>query len=397
MSVHPRIVLHVDLDCFFASVEARDNASYRGVPLVVGADPAGGNGRGVVSTCSYEARRFGIRSGLPISMAYRLCPHATFVRPDFKRYNEASGRVMALLQQHADSFQHGGIDEAYLDVTSRCRGSWDHARAIAGRIQQEVHDVVGITCSIGIAPTKTLAKIASDMHKPNGITVLEPPALASMLQPLDITRVPGIGKRTASHYRERGFNTLGDIMNAGFPRLASALGVRVARWLHGVVHALDGSPVQERHGRKSISKERTFPRDVSDIDVVRGCVMNLNGWLHEIMKKKGIMYQTVTLKIRFQGFETYTRSRSFPRQDFNQAVVSVMLHRLVDEFDTPDDRVPVRLIGVRFSGLSRVGAGGQRSLLDFSGGSCDGEGDLPAPVIPQHPDELGEREIHEEV
>ena len=202
-----RIILHADLDCFFAAVEIRDDPLLKGLPLVVGADPKRGKGRGVVSTCSYEARTYGIRSGMPVSRAYRLCPEAVFVLPNFDKYLEASAQFFGILHKYSSVCQEGGIDEGYLDLTEVC-ADFDEARKIAERIQQEVYETIRITCSVGCAPTKSFAKIASDYNKPNGITIIKPEEVRSFLQDMDITKIPGVGRKAQKYYNEHGIHTI---------------------------------------------------------------------------------------------------------------------------------------------------------------------------------------------
>ncbi|MHA2182301.1 MAG: Y-family DNA polymerase, partial [Promethearchaeota archaeon] len=205
-------ILHCDLDCFFAAVEIRDNPQYQGKPVIIGADPKDGKGRGVVSTCSYEARIFGLHSGMPISQAYQRCSHGIYLRPNFDKYHLASKQVMEIIKKYSQEFQQVGTDEAYLDLSEICLNS-NEAKDIAQNIQEEVWREVGITISIGIAPTKSLAKIASDYNKPNGITLFTSDNFKSMLKEKDIICIPGIGKKTKINYIKKGIKTIGDILN----------------------------------------------------------------------------------------------------------------------------------------------------------------------------------------
>ena len=190
-----RTIFHVDIDAFYASVETIRNPSLRGLPLVVGADPKEGRGRGVVITCSYEAREFGVRSGMPISRAYKLCPSAVFLKPDFPLYSRVSSRVMDLLRKFADVLEQSGIDEAFLDVSSKV-SDVSEARELAIKIKEELSRTEGLSCSIGIGPNKSSAKIASDMHKPDGLTVVPNDNVREFLAPLQVTAIPGVGRKT---------------------------------------------------------------------------------------------------------------------------------------------------------------------------------------------------------
>jgi len=205
-----RIILHVDMDSFYASVEQRRAPSLKGRPVVVGSDPKGGIGRGVVSTCSYEAREFGIHSGMPISQAYKLCPDAVYLRVDMQLYKEVSCRVMEILRSEAGRFQQVSVDEAYLDISEKVR---DHERAIkiAQEIKAKIRAQEGLTCSIGIASTRSAAKIASDLDKPDGLTVVEPDRVAGFLEPLEVRRLQGIGRKNEEILHGLGIQTIGQL------------------------------------------------------------------------------------------------------------------------------------------------------------------------------------------
>jgi len=255
-----RIVLHVDMDAFYAAVEARDDPRLRGVPLVVGADPQGGAGRGVVCTADYVARRYGIHSAMPISKAYEACPHAAFLRPDFPRYKVASRRVMDVLERYADVLEVVGMDEAYLDVTDAC-GGWDHAAAFARSLQAAVRRATGLSCSVGAAPTKSAAKVASDRRKPHGVTVVPPEALAEFLDPLPVRLVNGCGPKTAARLAEWDIRAVGELAAADPAWLEERFGAH-GRWLHRIANGDDPRPVIEDRGPpKSRGNERTFLRD----------------------------------------------------------------------------------------------------------------------------------------
>jgi DNA polymerase IV (DinB-like DNA polymerase) len=219
-----RIILHVDLDCFFAAVEARDNPEYRGKPLIIGADPKNGLGRGVVCTCSYEARKFGLHSAMPISQAYELCPEGIYVRGKYEKYSKASDQVMTILRKYTNQFQPGGIDEAYLDISENCNDYGD-AKKIIDSIRREVKEQVGITCSVGCAPTKSLAKIASDFNKPDGIAMVEKECISTFLWDLDISAIKGIGKKTKHYYYDKGYHKIKDFYKAGRINLIRQFGM----------------------------------------------------------------------------------------------------------------------------------------------------------------------------
>jgi len=328
-----RLILHCDLDSFFASVEIRDNPLYKGKPVIIGADPKEGKGRGVVSTCSYEARKFGLHSGMPISQAFKRCPHGIYLRPNFEKYHEASEEVMEILKNYSSKFQQVGADEAYLDLTEKC-SDFNEVKDIALKIQREVYEKVGITISIGCAPTKSIAKIASDYKKPNGITIVRSDNLKTFLSNMDITRIPGIGKKSKKYYQKKGIKVIGDIISTPLHVMIEKFG-KHGKWVWEVANGLDNREVKEFHGsRKSISKE-----------------------------KHNIYYRTITLKIRFEGFLTYTRSKSLPLyiQDKNK-VLDIILD-LYKEFS--NSKKKVRLVGIKLSNLEKNSISKQSNITNF--------------------------------
>src|SRR5713226_3155840 len=220
MPTGQRIIYHCDLDAFYPSCEIRRDPSLAGKPLIVGADPKNGRGRGVVTSCSYEARKFGVRSGMPISQAYKLCPppKGIYVRPDFELYGQTSGRVMDVMRAFADLFEQTSIDEAFLDVSRRCR-SYDEARDLALKMKVEVKSSEGLTVSIGIAPNKSIAKMASDMNKPDGLTLVRREEVNQFLEPLPVDRISGVGKKTATFLTGMGVETVGQFATAPAEKL----------------------------------------------------------------------------------------------------------------------------------------------------------------------------------
>lgn len=357
-----RLILHCDLDSFFASVEIRDNPLYKGKPVIIGADPKEGKGRGVVSTCSYEARKFGLHSGMPISQAFKRCPHGIYLKPNFEKYHEASEEVMEILKNYSSKFQKVGADEAYLDLTEKY-STFNDVKDIALKIQQEVYEKVGITISIGCAPTKSIAKIASDYKKPNGITIVRPDNLKMFLSNMDITRIPGIGKKSKKYYQKKGIKVIGDIISTPLHIMIEKFG-KHGKWVWEVANGLDNREVKEFHGsRKSISKERTFYQDTYDMKEVFTKLEELNDRIHNSILKHNIYYRTITLKIRFEGFLTYTRSKSLPLhiQDKNK-VLDIILD-LYKEFS--NSKKKVRLVGIKLSNLEKNSINKQSNITNF--------------------------------
>jgi DNA polymerase IV (DinB-like DNA polymerase) len=355
-------ILHCDLDCFFAAVEMRDNPDLKGKPVIIGADPKEGKGRGVVATCSYEAREFGLHSAMPISKAYNLCPHGIYLRPSHEKYSKTSKKVMSILRSYANSFQQVSVDEAYLDVTETCNNFKD-AAILAKKIKSEISQEIGITVSIGVANTKSIAKIASDFNKPNGITLVKPEYLKDFLCKMDITRIPGIGKKTKQYYYRKGIRKIGDLLDLSCQEMIKLFG-KNGKWVWKVINGLDNRKVKEFHeGRKSISKERTFYEDTNDFDKILEKIEDLNVKIHKWLVKSHISYKTITLKIRFEDFETFTRSKSvdFPVCNPNTALKIIL--ELYKEFSDLEKKV--RLIGIKFSNFQRNKNIIQTSILTF--------------------------------
>ncbi|TFG00954.1 MAG: DNA polymerase IV [Promethearchaeota archaeon] len=358
----PRFVLHADLDCFFASVEMRDNPELKGKPVIIGADPKGGEGRGVISTCSYEAREYGLHSAMPISKAYKLCPHGIYLRVDGKKYSKVSDEVMEILESFADKFQKVSVDEAYLDVSESCI-NFDEVKQLAYTIKEEIKRCLGITCSIGGSNSKSIAKIASDQNKPDGICIVKPNDIKEFLSPMKITRIPGIGKKTKNPYYKQGIRNIGDLYDFPLYKMMNLFG-KHSKWVWKVINGLDKRKVKEGHkGRKSISKERTFYKDTNNQQQIVSTIEKLNIILHKKLIQKNIAYRTITLKIRFENFRTYTRSYSldYPICDQNKALEIIV--DLYEEFSKMFKKV--RLIGVKFSNFERTPKILQTNLMMF--------------------------------
>ncbi len=339
----PRIILHLDMDSFYASVEMRGRPELRGKPVVIGADPKQGKGRGVVATCSYEARAFGIRSAMPISQAFVLCPHAVFLPPDFPRYVKASSDVMAILKAPGLPFEQVSIDEAFLDVSSL--GTFSAAADLAVQIRDTIFMDLGLTCSIGIAPTKVVAKIASDVHKPNGLTVVEPDTLVSFLAPMPVRKIPGIGKKSESELFEMGIRTIRDLAAFDIQALITRFG-RSAIALQEIAAGIDRSEVKEREGVKSVSRETTFEEDTNDELLITATMDALSEEVCRNLSDESLHCRTVTVKVRYQGFVTRTKALTLPHYMGDPAAVRRCARSLLrDIFDGRK----IRLLGIRLS------------------------------------------------
>ena len=298
-----RTILHVDLDAFFAAVEQRDRPELRGRPVIVGgSDPTQ---RGVVSAASYEARVFGVHSAMPLRTAYRLCPHGAFLPVDGRRYQAASREVMAILRRFTPQVQPISIDEAFLDVTAS-RALFGDGETIARTIKMTVHDEVGLTASVGVAATKLVAKIGSDLRKPDGLVVVPPGEEAPFLAPLPISRLWGVGEKTAAVLREFGVQTIGDLAALPPDALERRFGKHGAALVERA-HGIDADPVATGDPAKSIGHEHTFGHDTADREVIERTLLGMADGVAWRLRAAGLKAATITLKLRDSSFATITR------------------------------------------------------------------------------------------
>ena len=372
-----RAVLHVDMDAFFASVEQLDHPEWRGLPVVVGGSP---DSRGVIAAASYEARTYGVRSAMPSAIAARLLPpEAVWTRGHFERYGEMSAAVFAIFESFTPEVQGASIDEAYLDATPGSDGA--DPVAVAQRIQAAV-DAIGLSCSIGVAANKTVAKIASDRDKPHGITVVRPGAEAAFLAPLAVRLMPGVGPSTASRLVSLGIRTLGELAALDDDTARQVLGSHGPATVRRAA-GLDTRPVRERDAVKSISNERTFATDLRDRGEVRDMVAGLAEHVAGRVRRRGLKGRTVHLKVRFSDFSTRTVQTTLDEPADDSGRVRSAARGLLDAVWAPG--VGVRLLGVGVSGFGE--APRQLALLgDGSGGR-----DERRAAIDRAVDELRER------
>ena len=345
-----RRILHVDMDAFYASVEQKDHPELRDKPVIVGADPKKGAGRGVVAACSYEARKFGIHSALPISRAWKLCPQGCYVRPRLSRYQEESRAIMNILRQYTDMVETLSIDEAFLDVTGSIalKGT---AEEIARDIKAEVRRVTGLTASVGVATNKFLAKIASDLEKPDGCVVVPEDDVKGFLERLPISRLWGVGPKTEARLRRMGVGTIRELAALPRERLTRDLGSAGEHLWH-LSRGEDDRPVVADWDPKSISCENTFDVDTDDRDRLVATIQHLSEEVARRLRKQGFRASTITLKLRYASFTTHTRQSSLPIPvQTGRDIVKVVLP-LFEQFSLEEK---IRLIGVGTGKLSREG------------------------------------------
>ncbi len=345
-SPRSRFVLHVDMDSFYASAEVQRNQGLVGKPIIVGADPRGGKGRGVVVTCNYLARNFGVRSGMPISQAWTLCPTGIYLRPDFDYYELLSTNVMAIIRRFAGKFEQVSIDEAFLDVSTQVK-TLQEAELLVGNLRRELKERIGLTCSVGIAENKSAAKIASELNKPDSVTLVPRGRTKEFLAPLPITRIAGVGRKTGLLLRNLGIATIGDLQKTDEAQLRRRLG-RAALWLTRVANGLEQDEIREQ-AVKSLSTERTFEEDTSDWREIERTIEVMASELHSRAKHASLSFRKVGIKIRFQGFETHTRETKLPASTQEEAIIRREAFALLSQFKSGKKKV--RLVGLRVSDL----------------------------------------------
>jgi DNA polymerase-4 len=354
------------MDAFYASVEQLDHPPFRGKPVVVGADPRGGSGRGVVAACSYEARPFGIRSAMPISRAYRLCRAAIFVRPRIHRYSEMSERIFAILGEYTDLLEPLSIDEAFLDVTAS-RRLFGPAAEIGRTLKARIRSELGLVASIGLAPNKFVAKVGSDLGKPDGFVVVMPGGEREFLDPLPISRLWGVGPKTEVRLHQMGFQTIGQIARARVEDLEGVLG-QGGRDLWDLANGRDDRPVVPEQEAKSIGAEHTFSEDTDDRALIRRTMLDLADRVGRRLRREGVLAGGVTLKFRDHTFHTVTRAVILDHPTDVSDDIFREAWRLLDRVEWRGRRV--RLVGVTAGRLSSDVA--------------TSEGQLP--LFPQRPD-----------
>lgn len=341
----PRKFIHIDMDAFFAAVEQRDRPELKGKPVIVGGNP---QSRSVVSTCSYEARKFGIHSAMPTAQAKRLCPRGIFLYPDFKKYSAVSKSIMSIFYTYTPLVEQVSLDEAYLDVSENKLKLEDPVK-LAALIKQHIFAVTKLTASAGVAPSMFLAKIASDMKKPDGLTVVAPDKVLEFLKDLPVRKIPGVGPRTEEILHGMTLNTCGDIWGVRPQDLTAKLG----KWGLELFHKARGEENREVNPhweRTQLSAEETFPKDITDIPWLKQKLAQLAEHVFYDLKHEGRLGRTVVLKVKYHDFEQITRSRTLtaPLEDWP------VLHEIACDLlkkKTLAGRKPIRLLGLGISGL----------------------------------------------
>jgi DNA polymerase IV (archaeal DinB-like DNA polymerase) len=345
MSEKKRFIFHMDMDHFYTAVETRERPELAGKPVVVGADPKGGAGRGVVATSNYEARKAGVRSGIPISRAWKLCPEAIYLPPNFPLYIRVSSEIMAIARGNADKFEQWGIDEAFLDVSGRVK-NWAEAEAFARKLKAEIKEKECLTASIGVGPNKLIAKIASDYQKPDGLTVVKGEDTERFLAPLPVRKLLWVGRKTEEKLKALGICTIGDLARFDPTALADTFGVAGTQ-MFIMAHGVDRSEVEERGEAKSMSHETTFEEDTANPDEVFSALDSMVEEVAKEAQEQRLFFKTVTIKIRYENFETHTRAKTLQFMTNRPQDLRKNARELLMPYLRVDRKI--RLIGVRVS------------------------------------------------
>ncbi|MDZ7721039.1 MAG: DNA polymerase IV [Balneolaceae bacterium] len=359
---HIRKIIHVDMDAFYASVEQRDFPEYRNKPLIVGGSP---QGRGVVAAASYEVRKYGVHSAMPAARAVKLCPHAIFVKPRFDVYKEVSKQIRQIFFEYTDLVEPLSLDEAYLDVTENHKNI-PSGTLIAHRIRKQIKEQTGLTASAGVAFNKFLAKIASDLDKPDGLSVITPDKAEEFIEQLEIGNFFGVGKATQRKMESLGIQTGADLKKWDEVDLVKQFG-KSGHHYYRIVRGIDNRRVKTDRTRKSVGKERTFSEDVSDLEWIREFLRDLAEKISQSMEKLGAAGKTITLKVRYEDFETVTRSYTLHHYTADAKELAEVAIRLLEE--TEAGAREVRLLGISVSSLNlrKSGVIGKQLEIPFDG------------------------------
>lgn len=343
-----RYIIHVDMDAFFSAIEQRDNPALRGKPLVIGADPKDGHGRGVVSTCSYEAREFGIHSAMPISIAYKRCPHALFLPVDMEKYSRESDQIGNIFYDFTPTVEKISIDEAFLDI-SESYHLFGTPVETAMLLKSRIKERTGLTASVGLAPIKMAAKIASDIDKPDGLVEVTQDKLLDFIWPLDIDKIWGLGKKSKIIFNNLGIRTIGDLAGKDLKEVEALFG-KNGRLFWTLANGVDEREVESDMEAKSVSNEYTFTEDTGDRITIESALVSLCEEVSGRLRSDNLKGKTITLKIRLEGFLTYTRAKTLDNPTNFVDTIYKTIQDLLNKFDRKGKKV--RLVGVKVSNFA---------------------------------------------
>jgi DNA polymerase IV len=342
-----RKIIHIDMDAFYASIEQRDHEEYRGRPIAVGGSPVGRGG--VVATASYEARKFGVRSAMPAKQAVKLCPNIIFVRPRFDVYKSVSNHIREIFHRYTDLIEPLSLDEAYLDVTTDKRNIGS-AIDIAAQIRQSIKEELQLTASAGVSVNKFVAKIASDLHKPDGLTFIGPSRIESFMEELPVEKFFGVGKVTAARMKSMGLHTGSDLKNLTEAELKKHFG-KSGSFFYNIVRGIDEREVEPDRETKSIGAEDTFPYDLTSSEEMHDELLKITKTVYNRLLRNGLKGRTLTLKIKYHDFKKVTRSHSFPEGIDDREVIYRTACDLLSASDLSDKKI--RLLGISLSNFNQ--------------------------------------------
>jgi len=363
--MQPRVVMLVDLDYFYAQCEEKRNPAIKDKPVVVCMFSGRSEDSGAVATANYVARKYGVKSGIPIFMAKKKLEgvDSVFLPADFELYEQVSGNIMAILKGYADSFEQVGIDEAFLDVTQRVSGSFEIARELALKIKGDLKAREGITGSVGVGPNKLLAKIASDVQKPDGFTVVKPEDVQIFLDPLPVDRLLGVGKKTVEKMQTLSIKTVGDLRRFDVQRLIEVFGRSLGIYFHNAATGIDDDPVQERGEAESFSRIATLKEDTHDLNTIVEKANTLCEDVHATLIQHGYSFKTAGIYVVLTDMNTHSRSRTFESPTNDLATFKEAIRELFDRF-LNETELEIRRIGVRAAGFVQAKKS-QKALTDF--------------------------------
>jgi DNA polymerase-4 len=350
-----RKIIHIDMDAFYASVEQRDNPELKGKPIVVGGSPEGRGG--VVATASYEARKFGIRSAMPSKKAKQLCPHVIFIRPRFDVYKSVSEKIRGIFLRYTDKIEPLSLDEAFLDVTVD-KQNIGSAIEIATRIRQVIREELQLTASAGVSINKFVAKIASDINKPDGLTFIGPSKISSFMENLPVEKFFGVGKVTAEKMNNMGLHTGADLKRLTEQEMVKQFG-KPGRFFYKIVRGIDDREVEPDRETKSIGAEDTFPEDLTTVEEMVSELEKLANVVHDRLRSHELKGRTITLKVKFSDFSKITRSKSFPEPTDDFDTILATASQLLESADLND--VKIRLLGISLSNFGHVSSKERRN------------------------------------
>ncbi|PWB51295.1 MAG: DNA polymerase IV [Candidatus Methanoperedenaceae archaeon] len=356
-----RIILHIDMDYFFAQCEEREHPELKGKAVVICVYSGRGGDTGAVSTSNYEARKLGVKAGISISRAKKLAPNAVFLPVNMELYHYMSGQMMEILKEYSDKIEQESIDEAYCDLTEKVTG-FEEARMLALKLKNEIRQLVGLTCSIGIGPNKLIAKVASDYKKPDGLTVVRSEEVLHFLAPLKITDLIGVGKKTGERLNELGVKIIADMSKLSTDKLIRDFGQAKGLWLKQASQGIDDSPVEERQGTGQISRIITLKEDTKELQIILEAIDQLSEDVYMKLQSRNIEFKSISFIAISTDIKNHTKSLTLGVPARDVETIRAKIHELVKSF-LLENPIPLRRVGIRVSNL--VEQKGQKTLGDY--------------------------------